>query len=141
MSGWAGTVPTPITIYHKVFVDSGPDTWNGITHGNPAESWNAPVARQVQAINEFGRRGSSHEIVDADYLNRVETMLEIGVPDVSLYNPRDIVIIGATGVDGQGNPVGGVAFHVEGEPSENRRGPLPLLNKMLGGSVRVRRVT
>ena len=141
MTGWAGTVPTPITIYHQVFNDSSSDTFNGISHGNPGESWDAPVARQVQAINEFGRRGSSHEIVSADYFERVETMLEIGVPDVSLYNERDIVILGATGVDGGGNPVGGTAFHVEGEPSENRRGPLPLLNKMLGGSVRVRRVT
>ncbi len=136
MTGWAGTVPTPITIYHKAYVKGVNDA-----HGNPVESWAVPVARQVQAISEFGRRGSSHEIVYPDYLNRVETTLEIGVPDVSLYSSRDLVVIGATGVDGQGNPVGGVAFHVEGEASENRLGPFPLLNKILGGAVRVRRIT
>lgn len=130
------TVPTPITIYHEVYVEGANDL-----HGNPVESWNAPIARQVQSINEFGRRGSSHEIVSPDYLNRVETMLEIGVPDVSVYSPKDLVILGASGVDESGNPIGGVAFHVEGDPSDNKQGPFPLLNRILGGAVRVRRIT
>jgi hypothetical protein len=68
-------------------------------------------------------------------------MLEMGVADVTLYNPKDEVIIGATGLDGNGNVVGGTAFHVEGNPSDNRMGPFPLLNKILGGAVRLRRVT
>lgn len=119
------TVPTPITILHKVRVWSDePDA-----HGNPVSTLADPVERKVQSVNEFGRRGSSHEIVSTDYLERVETMLEIGVPDPSLYGPDDVVIIS------------GVAFHVEGEPSDNRLGPLPLLNRILGGAVRVRRVT
>ena len=79
--------------------------------------------------------------MSADYLLRVETMLEMGVADPSLYSEKDLVTLGATGVDGNGNPIGGVAFHVEGEPSDNREGPLPLLNKLLGGAVRMRRVT
>jgi hypothetical protein len=131
------TVPAPITIYHQVWTDSGTTD----THGNPVAGLAAPVPRQVQAISEFGRRGSSHEIINVDYLNRVETLLEIGVPDVSIYNQQDEVIIGATGVDDDGNPIGGVAFHVEGTPSDNKLGPFPLLNNILGGSVRVRRVT
>ena len=135
------TIPAPITVYHQVWTETGTDTLDGITHGNPGGYLAAAVPRKVQAINEFGRRGSSHEIVDVDYLERVETMLEIGVADVTIYNPRDEIIIGATGVDGDGNPIGGVAFHVEGDPSENRSGPLPLLNRLVGGSVRVRRVT
>lgn len=102
------------------------------------ESWAAPVARKVQAVNEFGRRGSSHEIVSPDYLNRVETTLELGVPDVTLFKAKDIVLIGPGYA---GSPTQGVAFHVEGFPSEDRFGPFPLLNKILGGSVRVRRVT
>jgi hypothetical protein len=127
------TVPTPITIYQKVYVEGADDA-----HGNPIESWDDPVARKVQSINEFGRRGSSHEIVSPDYLNRVETMLELGVPDVTLYKPKDIVLIGP---DYAGSATEGVAFHVEGDPSENRLGPFPLLNRILGGAVRVRRVT
>jgi hypothetical protein len=95
----------------------------------------------VQAINQFGRRGSSHEIVDVDYLDRVETTLVIGVADVTLYSEEDVIIIGATGLDGAGNPIGGTAYHVEGDPTDNRLGPFPLLNKMLGGTIRVRRVT
>lgn len=130
------TIPTPITLYHQVRAWGADDA-----HGNPSSSLAAPVARKVQAISEFGRRGSSHEIVSTDYLLRTETVLEIGVPDPSVYNPDDIVILGATGVDGEGNPIGGTAYHVEGGPSDNRLGPLPLLNRILGGAVRVRRVT
>lgn len=138
---WNGSIPTPITVYHKVFVQGGSDMMYGVSHGNPSESWVDAVPRAVQAINEFGRRGSSHEIVDVDYLGRVETMLEMGVPDIALYNPRDIIIIGATTLDASGNPTDGVAFHVEGVPSNNQEGPLPLLNNLVGGSIRLRRVT
>jgi hypothetical protein len=131
------TIPTPITIYHKPWIaEGGTDA-----HGNAVHDFGTAVARKVQSINEFGRRGSSHEVISSDYLNRVETVLEIGVPDVSIYAPRDQIIIGATGVDGNGIPVGGIEFHVEGVPSDNKLGPLPLLNRMLGGAVRVRRVT
>lgn len=131
------TVPTPITVYHQVWTEPGGND----AHGNPTGYLANAVPRQVQAINEFGRRGSSHEIVDVDYLLRIETMLEMGVADPNLYNPKDEIIIGATAFDGDGNPTDGVAFHVEGDPSDNRMGPFPLLNKLLGGSVRLRRVT
>lgn len=131
------SIPTPNTIYHRPWIaDGGTDA-----HGNDVRSFGPAVARKVQSINEFGRRGSSHEVISPDYLNRIETVLEIGVPDVSVYAPRDQIIIGATGVDATGQPVGGTEFHIEGTPSNNKLGPLPLLNRMLGGSVRVRRVT
>jgi hypothetical protein len=130
------TIPTPITIYHAAWTEGVNDA-----HGNPTESYAAWVARKVQGVAQFGRRGSSHEIVDVDYLARVETVLEIGVADVTVYSERDLVLIGATGVDGDGNPVGGTAFHVESYPDDNRLGPFPLLNKILGGVIRVRRVT
>ena len=130
------TIPTPYTVYHQVFTAGASDA-----HGNPVYSYAAPVARQVQAINEFGRRGSSHEIVSPDFDNRAETVLEMAVPDPSLYSVRDLVIVGATGVDGDGNPIGGNAYHVEGLPSDNRFSPFPLLNNLVGGAVRIRRVT
>ena len=130
-------IPTPITIYHKPWTATGSTD----AHGNPTYGAGAAVARQVQSINEFGRRGSSHEIVSPDFVNRAETVLEIGVPDVSPYNQKDLIIIGATGGDNSGNPIGGLEFHVEGVPSNNKLGPLPLVNRMLGGAVRVRRVT
>jgi hypothetical protein len=131
------TVPTPITVYHQVWTATGEKD----AHGNATFYLAPSVPRKVQAINEFGRRGSSHEIVSADYLERIETMLEIGVPDPTLYNPDDEVIIGASGLDDDGNPIGGFAFKVEGDPSDNRMGPLPLVNRILGGAVRVRRIT
>ena len=68
-------------------------------------------------------------------------MLEIGVADCTIYGEKDEVIIGATGLDDNGNPIGGTAFHVEAYPDDDRLGPFPLLNKLLGGSIRVRRVT
>lgn len=131
------TIPTPITIYHQVWTDTGGTD----AHGNPVAGLAAPIPRQVQSINEFGQRGSSHEIVNPDYLARVTSVLEIGVQDISIYNERDEVILGASGVDDDGFPIGGTAYHVEGYPTDNRLGPLPLLNNLLGGSVRVRRVT
>ena len=131
------TIPAPITIYHQAWTTTGQKDG----HGNPIEYWAPAVARKVQAINQFGRRGSSHEIVSPDYLDRVESTLEISVPDPTIYNERDLVTVGATGVDGNGNPIGGTAFHVEGEGIDNRLGPFPLLNKLLGGSVHVRRIT
>jgi len=130
------TIPAPITIYHQAWTLGANDT-----HGNPVESFAAPVPRQVQVVAQFGRRGSSHEIVSPDFLSRVESTLEIAVADPTIYNERDIVIIGATGVDGNGNPVGGTAFHVEGLGIDDRLGPFPLLNKLLGGSIHVRRIT
>lgn len=131
------TIPAPISIYHQVWTVTGEKD----AHGNPVTYWAPAVERKVQAINQFGRRGSSHEIVSADYLARVETTLEISVPDVTIYNERDLVTVGATGLDTDGNPVGGTAFHVEGAGIDNRLGPFPLLNKILGGSVHIRRIT
>lgn len=130
------SIPTPITVYHLVWVDGVNDA-----HGNPAGSLAPAVPRKVYGISQFGRRGSSHEIVDVDYLARVETVLELGVPDCTLYSEKDNVIIGASGLDDDGNVVGGTAFHVESDPDDNRLGPFPLFNKLFGGAVRVRRVT
>ena len=130
------TIPTPITVYHQAWVTGVADA-----HGNPVESYADPVARKVQGISQFGRRGSSHEIVDVDYLARVETVLEIGVPDCTVFSEKDLVTIGASGLGDDGNLIGGTTFHVESYPDDNRLGPFPLFNKLLGGVVRVRRVT
>lgn len=131
------TIPTPLTVYHKVWTATGAQD----AHGNDVYVFAAPVARKVHSINEFGRRGSSHEVVSPDYLNRTETALEMGVPDGSIYNPKDQIIIGATGVDSNGNPIGGVEYHVEAIPSNNQQGPFTLLNRLVGAAVRMRRVT
>lgn len=130
------TIPQVLTIYHQKLINGGTDG-----HGNPVQTLAAPVARKVQSISQFGYRGSSHEIVSPDFLARVETTIEIAVSDPSIYSERDQVIVGATGADSQGNPIGGTAFHVEGAPMDDRLGPLPLLNRMLGGSIHVRRIT
>lgn len=130
------TIPTPISIMYQAWTEGDDDA-----HGNPSGSLAPAVVRKVQAISQFGRRGSSHEIVDVDYLARVETVLEIGVPDPMIYFEKDVITLGATGVDGDGNPVDGTAFHVESYPDDNRTGPFPLFNKLFGGAVRVRRVT
>ena len=130
------SIPALHTVYHQALTAGASDA-----HGNPVYSYGTPVARQVQAINEFGRRGSSHEIVSPDFDNRAETVLELAVPDPTVYSVRDLVIVGATGVDGDGNPIGGTAYHVEGLPSDNRFSPFPLLNNLVGGAVRMRRVT
>lgn len=131
------TIPEPITVYHQVWTATGENDG----HGNPVAYLAPAVARRVQAIAQFGRRGSSHEVVSPDYLDRVETTLEIAVADPTIFNERDEIIIGATGLDDDGIPVGGTAFHVEGDAVDDRLGPFPLLNKLLGGAVHVRRIT
>jgi hypothetical protein len=129
------TIPAPITVYHKVWTQTDEND----SHGNPIIRLADPVPRRVQSIAQ----ADSHEIISpqAAYLSRTETLLNMAVPNPSLYQPKDQVIIGATGLDNNRNPVGGVAFHVEEIPSDNRLGPLPLLNRMVGGVVQIRRVT
>lgn len=131
------SIPAPITVFHRAWIALGPQD----SHGNEEFGLAVAVARRVQCVNEFGRRGSAHEIVSADYVDREDIALEMGVLDVTVYGPLDVVVIGASGVDGDGNPVGGTAYHVDGEPSDNKFFPLPLLNAMVGGAVRLRRIT
>ena len=134
------TIPAPFTVYHQQYLQSDETD----AHGNPIASFGPWVARPVQSINDFGNaahRADDREIVDSTLSNRTDVDIELGVPDVTVYHERDIVIVGAEGVDSNGNPVGGTAYHVDGPPSDNRQSPFPLLNNLLGGGLVVRRVT
>lgn len=128
------TIPATITVYHKAWTETGATD----AHGNPVTGYGTAIPRQVQAIS----LAESREIIspDAAYLNRTETLLEMAVPDGSVYAQKDQIILGATGI-ANGDPVGGVEYHVEAVPSDNKLGFLPLLNRMLGAVVQIRRVT
>lgn len=130
------TIPTPISVWHKAWTADS-NALDG--HGNPVVTYAEAVERRAQAIIE----ASSKEVIppDAAYLNRTETLLKMSVPDVTVYSQRDQIIIGATQFDNYGKPTDGVEYHVEAVPMNNKLGPLPLLNGLVGGTVQIRRVT
>jgi hypothetical protein len=116
--------------------DTDPDT------NNPQLVPQTPVVRMVHTISQFGRRGSSREVIDAEYLERAETEIHVAVPNPDVYNPMDQVIL-APQLDTAGDWITGtgVAYWVDGQPSDERQSPWPNLTRAFGGTVRLRRIT
>jgi hypothetical protein len=100
----------------------------------------APVIRHVYSYHQAGRAGSSSEVISPEFLDRIETTIDMAVPNPADYHPSDGVIIGGT-VDEDGNYEGGTAFWVNGDPSSDFKGPFPKLYKWTGGIVKLRRIT
>jgi hypothetical protein len=131
-------VPSPWTVLHIE------RSWTGPTddHNNPTLVESPPVPRKVMSVTQFGRRGSSRELVSPDYVQRTETIIHLAVGDPSLYHPDDQIILwpdfDATGAY---VPDSGTAYWVDGLPSDERNGPWPFLLSLFGGLVRLRRVT
>lgn len=145
---WAKTptIPAPYTAYHQVWTTELDDSGNPVkdNHGNNVAYLAPPVPRPVQSINLLGNaefRTDAREVVSSEFTNRSDVLVEVGVPDVSLYKERDVVILNASGADENGNPIGGTAYHVDGPPADNQQSPFPLLSKLVGGGIVVRRVT
>jgi hypothetical protein len=111
-------------------------------HNNPPLVVGTPVMRKVMSITQFGRRGSSREVISPDYLLRTETTIHISVADPTVYDPDDLVYL-YPDFDDTGTWVSdsGIAFWVDGVPSDERTGPWPWLLALFGGIVKLRRVT
>lgn len=111
-------------------------------HGNHPTTKDPPVIRRVMSITQFGRRGSSQEVVSADYALRTETTLQMTVADPPTYQPDDQVLLWPE-LDANDDyvPGSGIAYWVDGEPADDRDGPWPTLLSMFGGVVKLRRVT
>jgi hypothetical protein len=133
-------IPSPYAVVHIGRpIDTGdvdPDT------GNPQLVPQPPVVRMVQSITQFGRRGSSREVIAAEYLERTETELHMSVADPTIYQPMDQIIVNPT-LDCDGNWVtgSGFAYWIDGAPADSRKGPWPAYLKQFGGVVKLRRVT
>ena len=111
-------------------------------HGNSPVVEDPPVERQVYSITQFGRRGSSREVMGDEFEDRIESVLHMACHDPTLYKASDQVIL-SPDFDAQGNwvPGSGVAYWVDGDPSDERVGPWAQLLTWSGGLVKIRRVT
>lgn len=145
----AGLIPSPWPVVHIArWIDTGGDEDE---HGNYPLVEDPPVVRYVYSLTQFGRRGSSREVMGPEFAERVESLLHMACNDPTLYKASDQVILDpeldADGnwiqeFDDNGNMIGtGVAYWVDGDPSDERVGPWSTLLDWAGGLVKLRRVT
>lgn len=136
----AGLIPSPWPVVHIArYLDLATEDEHG---NNPLVQEDPPVVRWVYSITQFGRRGSSREIMGPEFAERIESILHMACNDPTVYKASDQVIL-APELDTLGNwvPESGVAFWVDGDPSDERTGPWPDLLEWSGGLVKLRRIT
>jgi hypothetical protein len=132
-------VPSPYVVAHVKRITTSaidPDSGDAVVVDAPA------VIRRAQSLAQLGNRGSSHQIFDTEHLKRIDTELRLAVADPSIYQPQDQVILFPS-VDNNGDyePGSGVAFFVDGLVLDSRQSPFPLLTKMFGGVLALKRVS
>jgi hypothetical protein len=134
-------IPTPYSVAHipRSLNKKGPKD----SHGNYQMVPGPPTIRKVQSITQFGRRGSSRALFTTERTGEAEEVtLHIAVPNPEVYANGDQVLIDPQ-IDPNGNYVAGtgVAYYVDGDPSDERRGPWPQYLQQFGGIVKLRRVS
>ena len=130
-------IPAPFPVLHT---PRTVDTTTTDAHGNNPIKDGAPVIRYVYSYHQAGRLGSSSEVISPEFLDRIETTLDMAVPDPQHYSASDGVILGGT-VDESGNYDGGVQYWVNGDPTSDFQGPFKKLYAWAGGVVKLRRIT
>ena len=130
-------IPTPFPVLH---IPRTVDTTTIDSHGNHPIIDGAPVVRWVRGYHQAGRLGSSSEVISPEFLDRIETSLNMDVPDPQDYHASDGVIIGGA-VDDTGNYEGGTQYWVNGDPTNDFNGPFTKLYAWTGGIVKLRRIT
>jgi hypothetical protein len=140
MPATGSVVPSPWVIVHiPRHIDL---TAEEDDHGNQPIVEGDPVLRPVMSLSQFGRRGSSRELISPDYLLRSETELHMSVANPEVYSTEDLVLVWPQWDDaGNWIPESGTAYWVDGVPTDERTGPWPFLLCMFGGVVKLRRVT
>lgn len=130
--------PSPYSVVHIVRIASTEPDENDDFPVVPQ----TPVVRKVMAIAQRGRFGSSHQIMDTESLQKVESVLTLTVANPEAYTAGDQVLLYPT-LDDEGNYVSGsgTAFWVDGIPTDERTGPWPGLLGLFGGVVKLKRVT
>jgi len=146
------TRPFTTTPWQCVHIARWEDTTRKDDHDNWVVVDDPPVVRNYYDVSQFGRRGSSHQVMGPEFQERTETILHMSVPDPTSYSAGDQIILYATldqDVDGNytyspttpdGEP-NGVAYWVDGDPAEDRVSPWPRLTMQFGGVVKIRRTT
>lgn len=132
--------PSPWPVVHIARTQSGaPDPDTGVAQ--MVES--APVVRWVQCISQFGReRPSSEQVISEEFVQRVNTAIRLTVADPMTYSPNDKVLLFPT-LDESDDyiPGTGIAFWVDGLPSDQSMAPWPQLFSVFGGIVALKRIT
>ena len=118
-------IPSPIDVVHI------PRTWSAAPDpdtGNYETVEGAPVVRKVMSVTQFGRFGSSHEVMGADVTERVETRIRMVCADPDTYKPSDLVVINPE-LDTNRDWVvdTGDTYFVDGDEFDERQGPWPTL--------------
>ena len=134
-----GLIPSPWPVVHIArFIDENTTD----EHGNNPVTEDPPVVRHVYSITQFGRRGSSREVMGDEFAERIASVLHMACNDPTLYKHSDQVLVDAD-FDSQGNwiPGSGTAYWVDGDPSDERVGPWASLLTWSGGLVKLARVT
>lgn len=111
-------------------------------HGNPTWVVSDPVVRKVQGIAQLGRYGgSSRLLMDDEHLDTTTAIFHVSVPDPTVYKQSDQVILFPE-LDDDGNWIGGTgtAYFVDGVPADDRTGPWSRYGRVLGGTLRLRRI-
>jgi hypothetical protein len=130
-------IPAPWPVLH---IPRTVDTTTTDSHGNNPIIDGAPVIRYAYSYHQEGRLGSSSEVISPEFLDRIETTLNMAVPDPQNYHASDGVIVGGT-VDDSGNYDGGTQYWVNGDPVSDFQGPFKRLYAWTGGEVKLRRIT
>lgn len=115
----------PIGHYPFVPVEGDPDE-----HGNlPGDLAEDPTPRKVIAFYSDAQT-QTREPVTAEYVARYLSRLVMLVEDPTVFGPQDEVEIGST------------RYEIDGDPVEGdwRHGPFPMVNRLFGGEVHLRRV-
>ena len=118
--------------YDRLEVD--PDTGNEIL----VEA--DPVVRYAQEVSQGGKN-SSTDVMSGEFLNRVNSELIMCVDNPEVYSTDDQVIIDPVIEGGEYVTGTGTAYWVDGDPSDQRRGPWPMAFVGFGGVVMLKRVT
>jgi hypothetical protein len=133
-------IPEPWKVAH---IARAIDTSDDDDTGNPRQVDAPPVIRTVRSIAQEGHdRGSSRQVISAEFVKRIDTHLIMAVSNTEVYSPQDQVRL-FPDVDENNNYIAGtgVAFWVDGLSRDDRTSPWPALTRWTGGSVRLVRVT
>jgi hypothetical protein len=125
--------PYPVVHYSRRFSETqiDPDT------GNEYVVDSAPVIRYVQEIAQR----SSDDVMSGEFQGRTVESLIMSVDDPENYSSEDRVIINPVIENDTYTAGTGTAYWVNGNPSDQRKGPWSNLFDGFGGVVQLRRVT
>lgn len=132
--------PTPWPIAHIVRYEDTSGAKD--EHGDWPIVAEPPVIRWIYSYGQFGRRGSSRTVEGPEFQERTDTILHLSVPDPTLFQNGDQILLNPE-LDSRQEyvPGSGTAYWVDGDPADEVTSPWPRYTQIMGGVVKVRRVT